>query len=143
MRDTETFDHPQYWLQVALVLQLFYCLGWQRYASPIPIRVLLKIFGNITREQIEKVRQIKKVYMMVTAKQIIKGMKSEKEFSATRQTLEALLRHDFVVSLLGLPQNQSTERRFTNRNGESILFMAGLKRYSPHWGSSPQLDLPL
>ena len=54
--------------------------------------------ANPTTEQVEKIRHMEKVYMTVTAKQIIKGMKSEKKFRTTRQTLEAIPKHLFAIS---------------------------------------------
>ena len=74
--------------------------------------------ANPTTEQVEKIRHIEKVYMTVTAKQIIKGMKSEKKFRTTTQTLEAIPKHLFAISSTGLPQNQGT----------------GWKAYKQGWG---------
>jgi hypothetical protein len=71
------------------------------------------------KENLEKCRRdSEEVYMKVTAKQIVKGMKNKNEFRTTKQTLQAIPKHLFAVSATSLAQNQGT----------------GWKTYKQGWG---------
>jgi hypothetical protein len=64
--------------------------------------------GSTPEEDANRLRESEEVYMKVTAKQIVKGMKNENEFGDPKRILKAIPKHLFEVSATGLRQNQGT-----------------------------------